>query len=91
MVVVIGALLSALATDAIGFKYMIGPMMLGLALPGGMPIGATMTERLDSFIALFLPVYMALLGYRTDPGELRLGGGGGGALLRHAVPLSAKN
>ncbi|XP_039827649.1 cation/H(+) antiporter 15-like [Panicum virgatum] len=30
--------------------------------------------RLDSFfIALFLPVYMALSGYRTDPGELRLG------------------
>jgi hypothetical protein len=50
---------------------MIGPMMLGLALPGGMPIGATMTERLDSFfIALFLPVYIALSGYRTDLSEL---------------------
>jgi len=49
---------------------MIGPLMLGLALPGGMPIGATMTERLDSFfIALFLPVYMALSGYRTDLAE----------------------
>jgi len=71
VVVVIAALLSALVTDAIGFKYMIGPMMLGLALPGGMPIGATMTERLDSFfIALFLPVYMALSGYRTDLAEL---------------------
>ncbi|CAD6341556.1 unnamed protein product [Miscanthus lutarioriparius] len=45
-------------------------MMLGLALPGGRPIGATMTERLDSFfIALFLPVYMALSGYRTDLAE----------------------
>ncbi|KAJ1264465.1 hypothetical protein BS78_08G002700 [Paspalum vaginatum] len=71
VVVVIAALLSALVTDAIGFKYMIGPMMLGLALPGGMPIGATMTERLDSFfIALFLPVYMALSGYRTDLAEV---------------------
>ena len=70
VVVVIAALLSALVTDAIGFKYMIGPLMLGLALPGGMPIGATMTERLDSFfIALFLPVYMALSGYRTDLAE----------------------
>ncbi|XP_002448877.2 cation/H(+) antiporter 15 [Sorghum bicolor] len=71
VVVVIAALLSPLVTDAIGFKYMIGPMMLGLALPGGMPIGATMTERLDSFfIALFLPVYMALSGYRTDLAEV---------------------
>ncbi|XP_037437832.1 cation/H(+) antiporter 15-like [Triticum dicoccoides] len=71
VVVVIAALLSALVTDVIGFKYMIGPMMLGLAIPGGMPIGATMTERLDSFfIALFLPVYMALAGYRTDFSEL---------------------
>jgi hypothetical protein len=32
--------IAALVTDEIGFKYMIGPMMLGLALPGGMPIGA---------------------------------------------------
>ena len=71
VVVVITALLSALVTDAIGIKYMIGPMMLGLALPGGMPIGATMMERLDFFsIALFLPVYMALSGYRTDFAEL---------------------
>ncbi|XP_015699099.2 cation/H(+) antiporter 15-like [Oryza brachyantha] len=76
VVVVIAALLSALVTDVIGFKFMIGPMMLGLALPGGMPIGATMTERLDSFfIALFLPVYMALAGYRTDLAELGLAGG----------------
>ena len=71
VLVVIAALLSALVTDVIGFKFMIGPMMLGLALPGGMPIGATLTERLDSFfIALFLPVYMALAGYRTDLAEL---------------------
>jgi Kef-type K+ transport system membrane component KefB len=56
--------IAALVTDSIGFKYMIGPMMLGLALPGGM------TQRLDSFIALFLPVYMALSGYRTDFTEL---------------------
>jgi hypothetical protein len=34
-------------------------------------MGATMTERLDSFfIALFLPVYMALSGYRTDLSEV---------------------
>uniref|UniRef100_A0A0D9XNB8 Uncharacterized protein n=1 Tax=Leersia perrieri TaxID=77586 RepID=A0A0D9XNB8_9ORYZ len=60
----------------LGPSYMIGPMMLGLALPGGMPIGATMTERLDSsFIALFLPVYMALAGYRTDLAEIGLIGG----------------
>ncbi|KAF0905406.1 hypothetical protein E2562_004383 [Oryza meyeriana var. granulata] len=72
VVVVIAVLLSALVTDVIGFKYMIGPMMLGLALPSGMPIGATMTERLDSFIALFLPVYMALAGYRIDLAELGL-------------------
>ena len=32
VVVVIATLLSALVTNAIGFKYMIGPRMLGLAL-----------------------------------------------------------
>jgi hypothetical protein len=35
-----------------------------------MPIGATMTQCLGSFIALFLLVYMALSCYRTDFAEL---------------------
>ncbi|XP_072995519.1 cation/H(+) antiporter 15-like [Typha latifolia] len=66
------ALLSALVTEMIGFKYILGPFMLGLALPGGMPLGVTMTERLDSFFtAMYLPVYVVLAGYRTDFKELK--------------------
>ncbi|XP_072966645.1 cation/H(+) antiporter 15-like isoform X2 [Typha angustifolia] len=66
------ALLAALVTEMIGFKYILGPFMLGLALPGGMPLGVTMTERLDSFFtAMYLPVYVVLAGYRTDFKELK--------------------
>ncbi|KAJ4779952.1 Cation/H(+) antiporter 15 [Rhynchospora pubera] len=65
------ALLSALTTEVLGFKYMLGPVMLGLALPGGMPLGRTLTEHLDSFFtSIFLPVYVVLAGYRTDFKEL---------------------
>nr|CAD1817517.1 unnamed protein product [Ananas comosus var. bracteatus] len=65
------ALLSALVTELIGFKYMLGPFMLGLVLPGGMPLGVTMTERMDSFFtAIFLPIYIVLAGYRADFAEL---------------------
>ena len=41
--------------------------MLGLVLPGGMPLGVTLTERLESFLSgMFLPIYLVLAGYRTD-------------------------
>lgn len=65
------ALLSALTTEVLGFKYMLGPVILGLVLPGGMPLGITLTEHLDSFFtSMFLPVYVVLAGYRTDIMEL---------------------
>jgi Kef-type K+ transport system membrane component KefB len=65
------ALLSALTTEVLGFKYMLGPVLLGLFLPGGMPLGTTLTEHLDSFFTtMFLPVYVVLAGYRTDLKEL---------------------
>ncbi|KAG0490537.1 hypothetical protein HPP92_007400 [Vanilla planifolia] len=68
---IVGALLSALFTEVFGYHATLGPIMLGLALPGGMPIGATLTERLESFLfGIFLPIYLALAGYRTDITDL---------------------
>lgn len=64
------ALASGLLTEIMGYRSLLGPFILGLALPGGMPVGVTMTERVDSFLALFLPSYMALAGFRTDFSEL---------------------
>ncbi|XP_008799868.1 cation/H(+) antiporter 15 [Phoenix dactylifera] len=67
----LAALASGLLTDMMGYRALLGPFILGLALPGGMPVGATMTERVDSsFLALFLPSFMVLAGFRTDFSEL---------------------
>ncbi|KAG1338085.1 cation/H(+) antiporter 15 [Cocos nucifera] len=60
------ALALGLLTEIMGYRSLLGPVMLGLVLPGGMPVGVTMTERVDSFLALFLPSYIALAGFRTD-------------------------
>ncbi|PKA63169.1 Cation/H(+) antiporter 15 [Apostasia shenzhenica] len=64
---IVAALLAAFTTEVLGYHAAFGPAMLGLAFPGGMPMGVTLTERLDSFLSgLFLPLYLVLAGYRTD-------------------------
>lgn len=64
---IVGALFAALATEVFGYHALLGPAVLGLAITGGMPIGVTLSERLDSFLTgLFLPLYLALAGLRTD-------------------------
>ncbi|XP_010923013.1 cation/H(+) antiporter 15 [Elaeis guineensis] len=61
------ALALGLLTEIMGYRSLLGAVMLGLVLPGGMPVGVTMMERVDSsFLALFLPSYLALAGFRTD-------------------------
>ncbi|RRT53510.1 hypothetical protein B296_00049032 [Ensete ventricosum] len=66
------ALLMSLATQAFGFNVTLGPLMLGLAIPGGMPVGQTIKEKLEPLGgALFLPMYMVLAGYRTRFDEVR--------------------
>ncbi|KAK8955314.1 Cation/H(+) antiporter 15 [Platanthera guangdongensis] len=64
---IVAALLASFATELFGFHATLGPIVLGLAIPGGMPIGVTLSERLDSFLSgLLLPTYLALAGYRTN-------------------------
>ncbi|THU72978.1 hypothetical protein C4D60_Mb04t17920 [Musa balbisiana] len=66
------ALLMSLVTQAFGFNVTLGPLMLGLAIPGGMPVGQTIKEKLEPLGGgLFLPMYMVLAGYRTRFEEVR--------------------
>uniref|UniRef100_A0A5B6Z9M8 Putative cation/H(+) antiporter 3-like n=1 Tax=Davidia involucrata TaxID=16924 RepID=A0A5B6Z9M8_DAVIN len=60
-------LLSAIITEHLGLQYQFGPFILGLTVPDGPPLGATLVERLDSFISgLFAPVLITYCGMRTD-------------------------
>ncbi|KAM0950511.1 putative cation/H+ exchanger, sodium/solute symporter superfamily [Dioscorea sansibarensis] len=65
--VILLALTSALLTELSGYPAPFGPIILGLCLPGGMPLGVSLSEKLDSFVSgLFMPIYLVLAGYRTN-------------------------
>ncbi|URD96203.1 Sodium/hydrogen exchanger family [Musa troglodytarum] len=88
LVLLMTALLMSLATQAFGYNVTLGPLMLGLAIPGGMPVGQTIKEKLEPLGgAVLAHVYSA----RRVPDEIRGGeehegvgstGDGGGHLLR---------
>lgn len=65
-------LVLSVATQAMGFNAILGPLLLGLAIPGGMPFGHTLTQRLEPVcMGLFLPIFNVLAGYRTDFYDLK--------------------
>ncbi|XP_057956700.1 cation/H(+) antiporter 24 [Malania oleifera] len=68
---VTGILLAVLAigflTDFFGIAIGNGPLWLGLAIPDGPPIGATVVERCEAFLTEFLlPLGFATVGLTTD-------------------------
>lgn len=54
-------------SDLIGANSFNGALVLGLALPEGPPLGATLVEKLDCIISgIFLPLYYAMSGLKTN-------------------------
>ncbi|KAG0477006.1 hypothetical protein HPP92_013847 [Vanilla planifolia] len=67
LVVVLLALGSSIIGDIIGETPMAGPLLLGLLLPGGPPLGTALVDRLDGLVSsVFLPVFFAVAGLRTN-------------------------
>ena len=55
----------ALFSEFIGEHFMIGPIMLGIAVPDGPPLGSALSEKLDTLVsAVFLPLYFLFSGAR---------------------------
>ncbi|XLT27863.1 hypothetical protein HN873_059155 [Arachis hypogaea] len=60
-------LLSALFSELIGGHFMTGPILLGLAVPDGPPLGSALSEKLDALVsAVFLPLYFLFSGARFN-------------------------
>ncbi|KAL2333462.1 hypothetical protein Fmac_014675 [Flemingia macrophylla] len=60
-------LLSGLLSELIGHHYVMGPLILGLAIPEGPPIGTALVTKLDTLCRIFLyPIYLAVNGLQTD-------------------------
>lgn len=72
LTIVLLALGCGLMGELLGHNAMIGPLLLGLVLPGGPPLGTTLADRLDRFVGgILLPVYVATTGLRMNLSALR--------------------
>ncbi|KAK6929531.1 Cation/H+ exchanger [Dillenia turbinata] len=65
--VFVGVLVSGFISEVIGQHFFLGPMLLGLAVPDGPPLGVALTSRLDSLVSgLLYPTYLTVSGIKTD-------------------------
>ncbi|KAM7258413.1 hypothetical protein ACFE04_014154 [Oxalis oulophora] len=56
-------LFTSLISEVIGQHFMFGPMVLGMALPDGPPLGAALTDKLELYISyILLPSYFVFSG-----------------------------
>ena len=68
-VVVIGVLLSTLATEAVGIHAIFGAFLVGAIIPYDSRLARDLTHKLeDLVVVLFLPAFFAFTGMRTQIG-----------------------
>lgn len=72
--VLVGVVLSALATELIGIHALFGAFALGAAIPHDSPLAHELRNKIeDVVLVLFLPAFFALTGMRTELGLLDSG------------------
>lgn len=60
-------LASAIISDNIGLPYQLAPFLIGLTVPDGPPLGATITDRLDTFVlGLLAPLMLTYSAINID-------------------------
>lgn len=60
-------LLCAFFSEAIGQHFMLGPMVFGLAVPDGPPLGSALVDKLDSYVSsILLPSYFVFSGSQIN-------------------------
>jgi Kef-type K+ transport system membrane component KefB len=68
-VVVVGVLLSTLATEAVGIHAIFGAFLVGAMIPHDSRLARDLTHKLeDLVVVLFLPAFFAFTGMRTQIG-----------------------
>ena len=66
-------LFCALFSEFVGQHFMLGPMILGLAVPDGPPLGTALVDKLDSFVSsIMLPCYFVISGARINLSEINM-------------------
>lgn len=60
-------MISAVVGDIVGLQYQFCPLILGLAVPSGPPLGTTLVERLEAVSSgLFAPIIVSSCGLKFD-------------------------
>lgn len=71
--ILLGVLVMGFFSELMGASNIEGPMMLGLVVPDGPPLGSTLLERTETIVNTFLfPLFFCSFGLKTD---LFAGGG----------------
>nr|BAD38870.1 putative ion antiporter [Streptomyces carzinostaticus] len=75
-VVLVGALLSAAATEAMGMHHIFGAFLFGLMVPRerAQALRADLHDRTTHLTSVLLPVYFVVAGFQVDLGGIGLGG-----------------
>ncbi|GMH05063.1 hypothetical protein Nepgr_006903 [Nepenthes gracilis] len=65
--VFLSILISAFASEIVGQHYALGPLILGLALPDGPPLGAAISQKLDTLVTgLMYPTFLTVSGLKMN-------------------------
>ncbi|KAM7527612.1 hypothetical protein LguiB_031022 [Lonicera macranthoides] len=60
--------------EIIGQHYLFGPMMLGMAVPDGPPLGSALVGKLECFVSyVFMPIFFVLSGPSFDLSTIHVG------------------
>nr|XP_010910027.1 cation/H(+) antiporter 15-like [Elaeis guineensis] len=72
MVIMATVLVSGLVSDIIGATFIFGPIILGLAVPDGPPLGAQLVEKLEMIVTeMLMPLLFLSGGLITDYSRLK--------------------
>ncbi|GAB2232645.1 hypothetical protein Droror1_Dr00011687 [Drosera rotundifolia] len=67
LIILLTVLMSAFASEFIGQHYALGPLVLGLVLPDGPPLGATLVKKLDTIVTgIMYPTFMTISGLKMN-------------------------
>lgn len=72
-VIIIAVLFSAVLSNCYHMTLMFGPMILGLAVPDGPPLGAALVKKFDPLVSgVMLPVFVTIGMIKASPYDLKI-------------------
>ncbi|PON41897.1 DNA-directed DNA polymerase [Parasponia andersonii] len=72
-VIVLAVLGSAMLSDWYHMTLVFGPMILGLAVPDGPPLGSALVKKFDPMVSgVFMPIFVTISMIKANPEDLNL-------------------